>query len=285
MPPGFDGSPAASYVLTMRKPSLTAFAALIALSAALSAPAWAQITAQTTPRSSPFDSPLDALRPQDVDPEGAPTPDMAPDHAPDADAGDAPDRLAPPGPEAGRSPEAGGRAETGKSANANPASPREREAMLAELYLHLAKAHDAEEAAPISKTIERLWAYTDSATISLLMNRANKAVADERYDLAQQLLDAVVELQPDYAEGWSRRAYVYYLQNDIEHAVGDLRRALALDPNHYKALDGLARILRDGGQKKSALGAYRQLLRINPFMPGAKDAADELTTEVEGRGI
>jgi tetratricopeptide (TPR) repeat protein len=94
-----------------------------------------------------------------------------------------------------------------------------------------------------------------------------------------------VELSPDYAEGWSRRAYVYYLQSDYDRAAGDLRRALALEPNHFKALDGLARILRESGQKKSALKVYEQLLRIHPFMPGAKEAVDELTLEVEGQGI
>lgn len=157
--------------------------------------------------------------------------------------------------------------------------------MLAELYAHLARARDAEQAAPIAKTIEGLWLNSGSATISLLMSRAFKALRASRRDLALKLLNAVVELGPDYAEGWSRRAYVHYLQNDLRHAIGDLRRALALDPNHYRALDGLARILRESGQKKSALGAYRQLLRIYPYMPGAKEAVDELTVEVEGQGI
>ena len=94
-----------------------------------------------------------------------------------------------------------------------------------------------------------------------------------------------MELAPDYAEGWNRRAYVYFLKNDYERALGDLRRALALEPNHFKALEGLARILRDIGQKKSALQAYKQLLTINPFLAGAKEAVDELTVEVEGQGI
>lgn len=163
--------------------------------------------------------------------------------------------------------------------------PKDRETMLAELYAHLAKAPDAEQAAPIAKTIEGLWLHSGSATIGVLMRRALEATNDKRNDLALKLLDAVTELAPDYAEGWSRRAYVYYLKNDIEHAVGDLRRALALEPNHYKALEGLARILRESGQKKGALRAYQQLLRINPYLPGAKDAAKELSLEVEGQGI
>ena len=163
--------------------------------------------------------------------------------------------------------------------------PKDRDTMLAELYAHLAKAPDATQAEPIAKTIERLWLNSGSDTIGLLMRRALKAVSDQRNDLALKLLDAIVDLGPDYAEGWSRRAYVYYLQNDYDRAVGDLRRALALEPNHFKALDGLARILRDSGQKKSALKVYEQLLRIHPYMPGAKEAADELKVEVEGQGI
>lgn len=172
-----------------------------------------------------------------------------------------------------------------KPQDADQDREQDRDQMLAELYSHLAKAPDAEQSAPIAKTIETLWLRSGSDTIGLLMRRAFKAVEEQRMDLALQLLDAVVELGPDYAEGWSRRAYVHYLKNDYTSAVGDLRRTLALEPNHYKALEGLGRILREGGQKKSALKVYQELLRIYPHMPGAKEAADELTVEVEGQGI
>ena len=168
---------------------------------------------------------------------------------------------------------------------AKPPVPQDRDALLAELYVHLAQAPDATQAAPIAETIEGLWLQSSSDTIGVLMGRSAKAINEQKNDLALQLLDAVVELAPDYAEGWNRRAYVYFLQNNFEGAIGDLRRALALDPNHFKALEGLARILRDSGQKKSALQAYKQILKINPFQEGAKEAVDELSVEVEGQGI
>ena len=104
------------------------------------------------------------------------------------------------------------------------------------------------------------------------MGRSAKAINEQKNDLALQLLDAVVELAPAYAEGWNRRAYVYFLQNNFEGAAGDLRRALALEPNHFKALEGLARILRDTGQKKSALQAYRQIAQ-DQSLPGRRQAS------------
>jgi tetratricopeptide (TPR) repeat protein len=238
-------------------PMLRALAAIITAACLLTRTA----AAQDAPLGQP------ELFPPEPPPSTLPQPDEAEPQAPDrADPG-----LASPPSES-------------KEA-AEPAEPKDRDAMLAELYAHLAKAPDAAGAEPIAKTIEGLWIHSDSDTIALLMRRALKAVSEERNDLALKLLDAVVELSPDYAEGWSRRAYVYYLQSDYDRAAGDLRRALALEPNHFKALDGLARILRESGQKKSALKVYEQLLRIHPFMPGAKEAVDELTLEVEGQGI
>ena len=91
--------------------------------------------------------------------------------------------------------------------------------------------------------------------------------------------------EPDPAEAWNRRAYVYFVQNNIERALGDLRRALALDPNHFKALDGLGQILREIGQKKGALKAFQQLLDVHPFWQGAKQAVEELERDVDGQGI
>jgi tetratricopeptide (TPR) repeat protein len=279
----------------MRQATLPALAALIL---ALPLSAAAQL-APPAPPPGEFDAIGPGLpKPQDVLPE-ATDPDATGPEATGPDAAD-PDAGKPgaPGPDAGVpgpgvpkavAPPAPGAAPEAKSArkgvDTKPADPKDRDAMLAELYAHLAKAPDAEQAAPIASTIENLWAYTDSPTVGVLMMRSAKAINDKNPELALKLLDTVVELGPDYAEGFSRRAYVYYLQNDVEHAVGDLRRALALEPNHYKALEGLARILREGGQKKSALGAYQQLLKIYPFMPGAKDAADELSVEVEGQKI
>jgi tetratricopeptide (TPR) repeat protein len=198
------------------------------------------------------------------------------------------DQYAPgerPPMEAAPAPETPGPTAPDPATKKAPEAPKDKEELLAELYAHLAKAPDAEQAAEISKTIEGLWLHSGSDTIGVLMRRGIKAINEQHNELALKMLDAVVELAPDYAEGWSRRAFVYYLQNDTEHAVGDLRRALALDPNHYKALDGLARILRESGQKKSALRAYQALLRINPYADGAKQAERELSVEVEGQEI
>jgi tetratricopeptide (TPR) repeat protein len=166
-----------------------------------------------------------------------------------------------------------------------PQTADEKAKVLNDLYAHLATANDEQSAKSIADTIERLWLQSGSETINLLMERSGAALAAKNADLALRLLDYVVELAPDYAEGFNRRAYVYFSQNNLESAVGDLRRTLALEPNHFKALDGLGQIWREHGNKKGALRVVKQLLEIYPNWPGAKQAAEELTREVEGQGI
>jgi tetratricopeptide (TPR) repeat protein len=166
-----------------------------------------------------------------------------------------------------------------------PKTPAEREKTLSDLYALLATADSEDTAKAISDAIERVWLHSGSDTVDLLVERSVKALNDKNTDLALRLLNAVVELAPDFTEGWNRRAYVHFVRKETELALGDLRRALALDPNHYKALDGLGQILRELGQKKPALKAFRQLLEVHPYWSGAQQVVDELEREVDGQGI
>ena len=215
--------------------------------------------------------PAPRLEPKALDPKSGPKPDTKPSLRADPKA---------PGSKSGaKSVDKPG------LAVAQPRTAAEREKALSDLYAYLATAEDAKQAQTISGSIERLWVTSGSDTVSLLMQRAMGAINGKNPELALKLLDAVVALAPDYAEGWNRRAYVHYTQNQVDLALGDLRRTLALDPNHFKALDGLVHILKDIGRKKEALQAARRLLDVNPYHEAAKQVVDELAREIEGRGI
>jgi tetratricopeptide (TPR) repeat protein len=166
-----------------------------------------------------------------------------------------------------------------------PRTPLEREKALANLYALLATAADENQAKSISESIEKLWTTSGNDTVAVLMDRAQAAIVAKKPELAIKFLNSVVDLAPAYTEGWNRRAYVHFTQKDVERSLGDLRRVLALDPHHFRALDGLVQILRDIGQKKPALKAARQLLEVHPHWDGIKKTVEELAREVEGQGI
>ena len=177
------------------------------------------------------------------------------------------------------------RAAPGRSPDRLPTTADEKSKLLADLYAHLAAADSAETAKKVQSTIERLWGHSGSDTVALLMQRSAKALGAKDNDLALKFMDYVVLLAPDFAEGFNRRAFIHFSRNDMPSAVGDLRRALALEPNHFKALDGLAQIWRQMGNAKGALSVVKQLLEVHPYWEGAAKLAEELAREVDGQGI
>lgn len=166
-----------------------------------------------------------------------------------------------------------------------PTSPDEASKTIGNLLAHLATTDDSLQAGAIAASIEKLWRMPGGDTVNLLIDRGATAVARNELDKGLKFLDAAVELAPDYADAWNRRAYIHYRMGSTAAALGDLRRALALEPNHFRALDGIAKILDGLGEKKAALQAYEQLLKIHPNIEGAEEAAGELRKQLEGQGI
>lgn len=161
----------------------------------------------------------------------------------------------------------------------------DRTELLGDLYQRLRKSSDAEDANVVASAIERLWLRSGSETVDLLMARAAKMMEEEDFDIALQLLDAIVEIAPGYSEGWTRRAAVFFVKKNFGKSLDDLRHALAIDPSHYKAIQGLALLMQELGDKKSALKAFRRLLTVHPHLEEARQAEQELSREVEGQGI
>jgi len=161
----------------------------------------------------------------------------------------------------------------------------ERTYSLDTLFEALKVAPDEASAKAIEDRIWALWMVSGSDTCNLLMGRAKAAADGKDYGLAIKLLDAVVELRPDYAEGWNRRATVYYLQKDYSHSLADIREVLAREPRHFGALSGLGAILQEIGDDKHALEAYRRALAIDPHLEHVGEVVKTLTEKVEGRAI
>jgi tetratricopeptide (TPR) repeat protein len=160
-----------------------------------------------------------------------------------------------------------------------------RSEVLADLFERLRQAPDDESAEAVAETIQKIWLRSGSDTIDVLMNRVAQSVQEENLDMALDILDSVVAIKPDYAEGWNQRATVFFMQRDFRRSLDDLQHVLALEPRHFKAINGLALIMQELGDKKAALKAFREALELYPQSEDMKRVEEELAREVEGQGI
>ena len=148
------------------------------------------------------------------------------------------------------------------------------------------KAPSSKEAAKAAEDgIWRLWLESGSDTIDLLMAWAMKAMEAKDYATALDFLDRVVMMKPDFAEGWNKRATVYFLMDDYSKSIADIGKTLALEPRHFGALSGLGMIMRELGEDKRAIEAYEKALAVDPSLDGVQKALDELQAKAAGKQI
>lgn len=160
-----------------------------------------------------------------------------------------------------------------------------RESRLETLFETLRSASDEETAKSAENDIIEIWLESGSDTVDLLMGWTLDAMERKNYPLALDYLDRIIAMQPDYAEGWNKRATVHFLVDDYSKAIADIEQTLALEPRHFGALSGLGTIMRDIGDRDRALVAFRHALEIDPFLESVKEALSEIEAEVSGEEI
>lgn len=153
------------------------------------------------------------------------------------------------------------------------------------LFSALKLATDPETASSLENDIINIWLESGSDTVNLLMDWTIKAIDARNHPLALDYLDRIVTLQPDYAEGWNKRAAVHFLVDDYSKAIADIEQTLALEPRHFGAMSGLGRIMREIGDNGNAMIAFRRALDIDPHLENVADALKEIEAEVAGQEI
>ena len=166
-----------------------------------------------------------------------------------------------------------------------PAAPMTKQARLDKLFSDLKRERNEKAAERIAGNIWSEWFQSGSASIDLMMLWSQKAMDNQKFDVALDFLDQVVTLQPGYAEGWNRRATVHFMMKNYGKSMSDIDRTLQLEPRHFGALSGLAQIMALTGHKQSALEAWQKVLAIYPMMRSAQDQVATLSEELAGEGI
>ena len=162
---------------------------------------------------------------------------------------------------------------------------RQEDPRLEVLFDELRATSDPARIAFIEGTIWQVWGESGKPTVDLFYARGVRAMSVREFDDALEFFDAIVGLDPEFAEGWNKRATVYYLMGEYEASIADVERTLALEPRHFGALSGLGMIYLRLDDPARALDAFRRALEVHPHLRGARIEIRWLEEIVEGQGI
>ncbi|HWL68571.1 MAG TPA: tetratricopeptide repeat protein [Geminicoccus sp.] len=160
----------------------------------------------------------------------------------------------------------------------------QRDPALPDLFDRLREA-DAVEAPLIEARIRAIWYRHPDRIATSLLDEGVVLLSDRQWSAAYQRFDELVQRAPDFAEAWNQRATAAFLLDELDTAVHDIQRTLALEPHHFEALARLGETYLKLGQPEAALRAFEAALTIYPTMAAVRRRIDELRSRLFGRDI
>ena len=122
----------------------------------------------------------------------------------------------------------------------NFAQADQRDEQLIELFDKLFLSTNNMEASKLLFNIWDIWSIADNKETQIIFDEANQFMDVGELDNAIELFTKVVKQSPEFAEGWNKRATVYFLKGELNKSISDIEKTLNLEPRHFGALDGLA---------------------------------------------
>lgn len=168
----------------------------------------------------------------------------------------------------------------GSMAMAGQEDPR-----LDELFDELKSAQTISDVARIEAQIWNIWNLNDDPTMDRILANGTVAMNRRAFDIALASFNTVIEMDPDFAEGWNKRATLYYLMGKYTLSIADVERTLALEPRHFGALSGLGLINMALKRPTEALDAFERSLDVHPYLPHAIHMVEKLRSIVERSAI
>lgn len=138
------------------------------------------------------------------------------------------------------------------------------------LFEELQQARTNDETRQIEAQIWAAWLEPPDANSDALLSQVTYAMSVGQYQLALRLCDQLVDSQPEFAEGWNKRATVQYLLGNHAYSVADIKQTLLLEPRHFGALSGLGLIFMAAGNYAAAVDVFEAVLEISPASDNAQ---------------
>lgn len=112
-------------------------------------------------------------------------------------------------------------------------------------------------------------AITATAQTKVLLDKAEKALAQSLWQESIQLSEKAIQLQPQLAEAYLKRGRARANLNQLEAALQDFNKAIQLDPQSSQAYSARAKFYTVSRRFPEAQSDYAQALKRNPKLVDA----------------
>jgi tetratricopeptide (TPR) repeat protein len=153
------------------------------------------------------------------------------------------------------------------------------------LFDKLYETENPIEARQLERKIWEAWGVSGSETLDSLLQSGTQLMNQGEFQRAEKIFAAMIDLKPDFAEAYNKRATARFLYGDYAGSVADVERTLKLEPRHFGALAGLGLIMERLDNLPEALRAYRRALAANPHMADLQGKLKDLRRKIDAKEL
>jgi tetratricopeptide (TPR) repeat protein len=135
----------------------------------------------------------------------------------------------------------------------------------------------------VTSAMWQIWSRSGDPEIDALYRHGVEQMKASQLSEAVTTFSEVIRRKPAFAEGWNKRATVYFMMGKSDLSLKDCIEALKLNHNHFGALSGAAQIYVNLGRLERALEYYERALTVHPGLPGAAEAVRMLEQQIQER--
>jgi tetratricopeptide (TPR) repeat protein len=140
---------------------------------------------------------------------------------------------------------------------------------IAELARALRDADD-EVRARAQAALWAIWHRSGNPAIDALLQIGIEQMEQGRHAEAAATFGEVIKQAPDFAEGWNKRATVYYLMGEWDRSLADCEEVIRRNPIHWGALAGFGLNYLEKDQLERAVQYFERALAVNPNLGGVE---------------
>lgn len=122
----------------------------------------------------------------------------------------------------------------------------------------------------------QVWSRSGEDAVDQLFAVGVEQMRTRQLDLAITTFSQVIRRKPEFAEGWNKRATIYFMLGDYSKSLSDCDEVVRRNPYHWGALSGYGMIYLQLDQPARALEYFQKALAVNPNLSRVEDTIEEL---------
>ena len=138
----------------------------------------------------------------------------------------------------------------------------------------------------VEQKIWKIWStHPKKNELTLMLSEGSTLVKNDKLNEAVNIFTKVIELDPNWAEAWNKRATVFYLLGKFQKSQNDIDKVLELEERHFGALAGQGLVNIQLKNYEKAIMSYEKAQKIYPTMKSPKIMIKEIKELIKQQSI